>query len=222
LTAPQSSPSTAPSTIPSNGPRPAAGRNRKRLFTFVSIGLALVAVAAVYLVVRGTDDGASNDATNDAGTTGATCIDDAAHVIDEKAGLCFTLPEGWTRLSEEEMTEQEFEVPTTVVSSPGSEARMLVLARDADEDVLPEDEVAVTINAFVGAGTDAPDIEPVSGTVDGYPSATASGSHDTLGWLSTTAIRVEDRIIITSSFVLGQEPELIAQIEAIQESFSLT
>ncbi|MEU6247982.1 hypothetical protein [Glycomyces sp. NPDC047010] len=189
----------------------------------MSIGLALAAVAAVYLVVRGTDDGASNDATNDAGTTGATCIDDAAHVIDEKAGLCFTLPEGWTRLSEEEMAEQEFEVPTSVVSSPGGEARMLVFAWDADEDVLPEDEVAVSINAFVDAGgTDAPEIEPMSGTVDGYPSATASGSHDILGWFSTTSIRVEDRIITTRSMMLGQEPELKAQIEAIQESFSLT
>jgi hypothetical protein len=208
------------------GDRP--GLHGRRWF----IGFALVAVilAGVVLVVW------------QPWNTGS-CIDDEHHVIDEKSKLCYVLPDGWTRVSEEELAEEAEEdgwymYTSRILDPDGDEQSAWVEVSSSEPYLLgdtPSGDDLEELARWLATGSEAMSIgdpEVVSETlrIGDHDAATATaqvlwflsdGDRPSIWlWRRVTVVKIGDEASVMFFTTLGNKDELESE-EGIIETLDL-
>ncbi|THV41938.1 hypothetical protein [Glycomyces buryatensis] len=187
-------------------PAPAARRrlSAKATWTFfIAAALVVVAVAVVLVWSQ----------IRDAETT---------HVIDDEAGLSYSIPQDWVQLSEAEMTvDSGYAMYSSIAEAPGNAwVRFRVAGADSHEDALSFTKALVA--DFTGGDLDSPSIVEEDSVIDGHAATTFSDSDDEgLVWMSML-IEFDDRWVEVWGAADSDDPHFVEQLESIFESIRIS
>lgn len=178
---------------------------------------------------------------------GSTCWESDSNLIDDEARLCYTIPEGWDRMSDSELEESVassgFDVPSSGVlySEDGVFAQVEVHSLDAyfgdgeiegdydpDEELQIKAELVTVRSQAMFEGHDS--VESDALTIDGFDAATASAdapdpfgtdmladSPDVSMWVRTTIVDLGDEQSVLYSMALVSAADLRGESGAIAE-----
>lgn len=158
-----------------------------------------------------------------------SCVVDDKHVIDEEAGLCFAIPDGWER------TEAAAEAPayTTALRPSDAESSASVLAGRLDavftDGRLPDEEPLAVAEYLVAGPADlqAATIESTSEPLEigGHEAAVAASrieqAEGSSLYLQATVVDIDGELAVVIGSALGEDDDLVDAVEAVHDSISI-
>jgi hypothetical protein len=219
---------------------PSRGLDRQSRVVFAGAAAVVVAgaVAAVLLIwgpgesdtsaTEGstTEDpstpAASSAAPESATTSGTSeppgCVEDATHVFDEEAGLCYSVPEGWY------VYDEALLQTTNSTSEISSDDDLAWFATGPVASYFERSTVEETARYLVAEeeqiSTESVSIQSETGEIDGYPMATATDSY--MGtWMLVTVIQLEDGMVTAVGTSSNSEDDLMAQVEDLHATLAV-
>lgn len=198
-------------------PLPASNRrsSAKRKWAVLVAVVVVAGLVAAAFVWR---PWAQDDAAEAEGTD---CLEDATHIIDDEAGLCYLIPDDWAKVTPEIAEEWGLEHYESTVHAPRFAASVIVSAAPYSKSEIDAEEAArVRVAGFLGLDYESPSIEWVAGAVDGHDSAIAIAGLESI-WYMVTTIEDGDSMIVMSGTVVNSDPALIDQVKSIHSSVRL-
>ncbi|MFC3493898.1 hypothetical protein [Glycomyces rhizosphaerae] len=173
----------------------------------------MIAAASVWSPWSEDDAEAEAEATD--------CVEDATHLIDDEAGVCYIIPDDWALVTPEVAEEHGLENYESTVHAPRFAATVMTTAHPYSQSETDAEESARSfVSGITGVDYDSPSVEWVTGAVDGHDSAIAIAQLESI-WFMVTTIEDGDKMIKMLGTVVSGEQELIAQVQSIQSSVRL-